>query len=130
MSAAIRVRKGQFTWDGAPPPTAEELAKAKKDAASSPRGPGAPAPPAAPVEVPEEEIFKLRDIDFEIPKGTLCAIVGSVGSGKSSLLQAILGEMRRTGGAVSLNGKISYAAQSAWIQVSLFSHPPHNFFAF
>ena len=58
----------------------------------------------------------LKDIDFEIPKGSLTAIVGVVGSGKSSLLQAILGEMEMISGNVKTNGTISFVSQQAWIQ--------------
>ncbi|KAF8072009.1 ABC transporter [Lyophyllum atratum] len=46
----------------------------------------------------------------------LVAIVGAVGSGKTSLLQGIIGEMRRTGGSVRFGGSVGYCPQSAWIQ--------------
>ena len=59
---------------------------------------------------------QLNGISLQAPKGTLTAIVGAVGSGKSSLLQAILGEMRRVKGQVAINGTIAYVPQQAWIQ--------------
>lgn len=63
-----------------------------------------------------EGIFCLRDIELRLPKGSLVAIVGPVGSGKSSLLQAILGEMRSDGGAtIQVAGRIGYCPQQAWI---------------
>ena len=43
----------------------------------------------------------LRGIDLEIKSGKLAAVVGMVGSGKSSLLGCILGEMRKVSGKVS-----------------------------
>ena len=46
----------------------------------------------------------------------MTAIVGVVGSGKSSLLQAILGEMEKNSGDVNINGTISFVSQQAWIQ--------------
>ena len=49
----------------------------------------------------EEKPFTLDDLSLRIPKGQFVAIVGRVGSGKSSLLQSLVGEMRRTGGEVS-----------------------------
>ncbi|KAM0751625.1 P-loop containing nucleoside triphosphate hydrolase protein [Meredithblackwellia eburnea MCA 4105] len=64
----------------------------------------------------EKETLQLRDITVEIPRGQLCAVVGAVGSGKSSLLQAMVGEMRRTKGEVTFGGSISYCSQQAWIQ--------------
>jgi len=42
----------------------------------------------------------LKDINLEIKKGQLAAIVGTVGSGKSSLLASILGEMHKIKGKV------------------------------
>ncbi|TPX30915.1 homogentisate 1,2-dioxygenase [Synchytrium microbalum] len=60
--------------------------------------------------------FALRDLTFEIKRGSLVAIVGSVGSGKSSLLQAIVGEMRRVTGEYGVEGTVGYCAQQSWIQ--------------
>jgi ABC-type transporter Mla maintaining outer membrane lipid asymmetry ATPase subunit MlaF len=57
--------------------------------------------------------------NLSIPRGQLVAIVGPVGTGKTSLLQGIIGEMRRTSGTVKFGGSVSYCPQSAWIQVCL-----------
>lgn len=51
-----------------------------------------------------------------VKKGTLCAVVGTVGSGKSSLIQALLGEMDKLSGRVNTVGSIAYVPQQAWIQ--------------
>ena len=61
----------------------------------------------------------LVNVDIEVRKGMLVAIVGPVGSGKSSLLAAILGELPHTSGSVvrglnCVNG-VAYAAQQPWI---------------
>lgn len=60
--------------------------------------------------------FKLSDIDFEIGRNELVAIVGGVGSGKSSLLAALAGEMRRTSGEVILGASRAFCPQYAWVQ--------------
>merc|ERR1712142_303617 len=62
------------------------------------------------------EPFSLKNIDLKIPKGSLCAVVGTVGSGKSSLLSALLGEMERSSGHVEVSGRIAYVSQQPWIQ--------------
>ena len=51
-------------------------------------------------------------------QGQLIAIVGVVGSGKSSLLNAILNEMELISGRVNIksNKSIAYCSQLAWIQ--------------
>ncbi|CAG8807269.1 3136_t:CDS:2, partial [Racocetra persica] len=59
---------------------------------------------------------QLRNINISIPRGKLIAIVGSAGSGKSSLLSALVGEMKRIKGEVSFGGNVGYCPQTAWIQ--------------
>lgn len=63
----------------------------------------------------EGDEIVLKNINFEIKKGELAAIVGTVGSGKSSLLAAVLGELRKTTGKVRVCGTTAYVAQSSWI---------------
>jgi ATP-binding cassette subfamily C (CFTR/MRP) protein 1 len=57
----------------------------------------------------------LSDIEFSARKGELNCIVGRVGSGKSSLLSAILGDLHKIHGEVTLRGSVAYVAQNAWI---------------
>ncbi|XP_077593671.1 multidrug resistance-associated protein 1-like [Stigmatopora nigra] len=57
----------------------------------------------------------LRDIHLKVKSGALVAVVGQVGSGKSSLLAAILGEMTRRSGSVLVGGSLAYVPQQAWI---------------
>ena len=58
----------------------------------------------------------LASLNLTIEPGTLVGIVGSVGSGKSSLLAAILAEMSLINGQLNTNGSsFAYAAQSSWI---------------
>jgi ATP-binding cassette subfamily C (CFTR/MRP) protein 1 len=58
----------------------------------------------------------LKEISLNIKKGSLTAIVGSVGSGKSSLLSGLLGEMKKLQGEVGISGSLAYCPQQAWIQ--------------
>ncbi|KAI1299647.1 ATP-binding cassette sub-family C member 3 [Halotydeus destructor] len=58
----------------------------------------------------------LCDVNLAIKKNKLVAVVGTVGSGKSSLLASLLGDMRRTSGDVNLSGRVAYVPQQAWIQ--------------
>ncbi|XP_025016361.1 multidrug resistance-associated protein 1-like [Tetranychus urticae] len=58
----------------------------------------------------------LNGITLDIKDKSLVAIVGQVGSGKSSLLSALLGDLYKTEGYVNVYGKIAYVPQSAWIQ--------------
>lgn len=56
----------------------------------------------------------LQDINLSVRKGELLAVLGKVGDGKSSLLNAILGEMFRSDGKVFVRGRIAYFAQNGW----------------
>lgn len=60
--------------------------------------------------------FRLQDLDLTVRAGELVAVIGSVGSGKSSFVSAILGEMARIKGSLHVSGRIAYASQSPWIQ--------------
>ncbi|KAF9136196.1 Canalicular multispecific organic anion transporter 2 [Mortierella sp. GBA39] len=57
----------------------------------------------------------LESIDLSIRNGSLTAIVGRVGQGKSSLLSAIIGEMYKLQGRIQVSGRIAYVPQQSWI---------------
>lgn len=76
-----------------------------------------------PIDRPKEVVnangkrpFQLKDIDVTIPRGSLVCIVGPVGSGKSSLLQGLIGEMKKLRGDVIFGGSTAYVPQAAWVQ--------------
>lgn len=57
----------------------------------------------------------LSDLNIKIKSGKLYAFIGSVGSGKSSILQLLLGELPIYSGDVLINGDVSYGSQEAWL---------------
>ena len=64
----------------------------------------------------------LTDADLVIPEGNLVAVVGSTGSGKSSLLSAMLGLMEQTAGPpVQLYGKV-WSSTFSWLLFSPISY--------
>ena len=62
------------------------------------------------------EPFKLHSMSFSIGRGELIAVIGGVGSGKSSLLAALAGDMRRTNGSITMGASRAFCPQYAWIQ--------------
>ncbi|KAK3559875.1 hypothetical protein QTP86_026191, partial [Hemibagrus guttatus] len=58
----------------------------------------------------------LQNINVMVPQGSLLAVVGHVGCGKTSLLSALLGEMEKVDGHISIKGSVAYVPQQAWIQ--------------
>jgi len=112
----VQITDGDFAW--ARSSAEEEKLQAKRDkkkTTKKKKKAKASADVEAGLELPEESRLALKNINININAGELCAIVGPVGSGKSSLVNAILGEMHTVHGSSSLHGNVAYAAQSAWI---------------
>lgn len=57
----------------------------------------------------------IEDISFQVKSGQFCAIVGPVGSGKSTILHTILHELEIDRGELTVNGIVSYSAQEPWL---------------
>lgn len=57
----------------------------------------------------------LKGVSLQVRHGELCAVVGRVASGKSTLCAAVLNETFLKSGSISLKGSVAYAAQSPWI---------------
>jgi ATP-binding cassette subfamily C (CFTR/MRP) protein 1 len=77
---------------------------------------GDTTPDSASTSSDKRQPFKLHDMNFTIGRNELVAVIGSVGSGKSSLLAALAGDMRRTNGEVVLSADRAFCPQYAWIQ--------------
>ncbi|XP_025100022.1 LOW QUALITY PROTEIN: multidrug resistance-associated protein 1-like [Pomacea canaliculata] len=58
----------------------------------------------------------LKNIDISVGVGRLVAVVGHVGSGKSSLISSLLGEIEKVSGKVTMKSSVAYVPQQAWIQ--------------
>lgn len=121
-SYAIEVKHASFQWEEPAPPAERNSKKRKhRHRGHKEKAKDAKTEPSTPAT---QEPFAIRDISLSIPKkgndgqGQVWAVVGPVGSGKSSLLQALIGEMRQIGGdtPVMFGGKVAYCAQVAWIQ--------------
>ncbi|KAF9901434.1 hypothetical protein EC991_006105 [Linnemannia zychae] len=69
-------------------------------------------------DVQRDLVPYLKNINLTVPRKSLTAIVGPVGSGKSSLLQAMVGSMTLSSGRIIRGSTISYASQTPWIQNS------------
>ncbi|GAU92896.1 hypothetical protein RvY_04916-3 [Ramazzottius varieornatus] len=63
----------------------------------------------------EEEPF-LKNVNLNVKTGSLTAVVGQIGAGKSSLVASMLGLMEKKSGAVEIRGSLAYVPQQAWIQ--------------
>ncbi|KAG6898212.1 hypothetical protein C0992_003324 [Termitomyces sp. T32_za158] len=124
LDVAIDAANASFTWD-APPSEEETNAKQKRLHGAAARGSTKSFKSkkgttihgnSNKAKTDSSNVFKVTDLNMRIPRGKLVAIVGAVGSGKTSLLQGIIGEMRKTAGSVKFGGTVAYCPQTAWIQ--------------
>ncbi|KAI6216421.1 Mrp-4 [Aphelenchoides fujianensis] len=63
----------------------------------------------------EDPSIVISDLNLTVSRGQLIAVIGRVGAGKSSLLQAILGEMECLRGRIQVNGSVAYLSQQPWM---------------
>lgn len=136
---AVVIKNADFTWErhptrdeddspakgpggGAPGKKPVKDKKNKKDkrasvqstqSSSSSSTPPGTAEKTAEVE---EEPFQMKELDLAVGRKELLAVIGSVGSGKSSLLAALAGDMRKTKGEVTIGASRAFCPQYAWIQ--------------
>lgn len=119
----VEIKDGSFAWVPEEPEVEteqerrkrEKLAvKKQKQLEKEARKVGKPIPEK---EVPVEVSYAptLVDINLRIARGDLTAIVGRVGQGKTSLLNAIIGAMYERQGSVKVYGRLAYVSQQAWI---------------
>ncbi|XP_050401602.2 ATP-binding cassette sub-family C member 4 isoform X1 [Patella vulgata] len=67
------------------------------------------------VENEMEKYFSLRNINLTVKKGELLAVIGHVGSGKSSLLMTLMGEIHHNKGQIFVHGSVGYSCQQSWV---------------
>ncbi|KAI0085949.1 multidrug resistance-associated ABC transporter [Irpex rosettiformis] len=105
--------EGDFVWDSASSSNPDNASV--ENELSSISGDEKHKSDGEPCSEQHTEPFALYGLDIKITQGTFVAVVGNVGSGKSSLLSAILGEMRRITGKSVLSSDVAYVKQSPWI---------------
>ena len=63
----------------------------------------------------DKNAFELKNLNLEINDNGLVAVIGPVGSGKSSFLMSLLEELEIINGNVKINGSVFYVPQEPWI---------------
>jgi ABC-type multidrug transport system fused ATPase/permease subunit len=112
--ACITVKNGRFSWVLGSKTATEQPGITECEEVDS-QGTGVELKAANLVAENKTSNFSLSDVDFEIMSGELVMVVGLVGSGKSSLISALLNEIPQECGSISVQGKTSLIAQNAWI---------------
>ncbi|KAF9941830.1 hypothetical protein BGZ67_003920 [Mortierella alpina] len=57
----------------------------------------------------------IKDVNIALKKDCLLTVVGRVGSGKSSLIAALCGDLERVSGEIRVRGSVAFIPQQAWI---------------
>ena len=110
---AIRMKNGNFYW------LTEEEKKLKKKKEEEEAEEKKEIVQEEPLATDNEgEKLILKDLNLEIKKGSFVAILGDVGSGKSSFLFSLAGEMKvpdNISPEIIVNGNVSHVPQQSWI---------------
>ncbi|KAF9146111.1 hypothetical protein BG015_011695 [Linnemannia schmuckeri] len=120
----IEIKDGVFAWCKEQPDVETDKEKKKRikaeekkqiEAETQALKAGRPAPPRPQSPEDIDRSPTLTDINLQVTKGSLTAVVGRVGQGKTSLLSAMIGDMYKRQGSIRICGQVTYAAQQAWI---------------
>ncbi|KAG9068969.1 hypothetical protein KI688_009859 [Linnemannia hyalina] len=119
----IEIKDGVFAWETEGPEVEnpkEQKAREKQEAKKQAQLEKEARKAGKPIPVKDAHVEKdygptLTNINLAIARGDLTAVVGRVGQGKTSLLNAIIGDMYKRQGSVRVYGRMAYVAQQAWI---------------
>ena len=103
---AVRIT-GDFQFDSEAPPD-----QAKGRDYNAKKSTVNPSTPDEEKEGQSGKPFALRDLNLSIPRGSLVCVVGRVGTGKTTLLLAMINELRQVHGEVLFGGPVSYGELS------------------
>lgn len=113
---AIQVEEATFQWASSQPSKAQ-LKKMLRAVKRRQKLLGQD-PSAALLSIQSQQThapFELPSVDLSIPPGSLVMVVGPVGSGKTSLLNALQGQLRCSAGTTIIRGSVGMAQQQAWL---------------
>ncbi|KAF9124124.1 Multidrug resistance-associated protein 1, partial [Mortierella sp. GBA39] len=119
----IEIKGGVFAWDKDGPEEETEKQtkdKEKKEAKKRKLEDKEAKEAGLPVPFRAESVERnyeptLKNITLSVDRGNLTAIVGRVGQGKTSLFNAMIGDMYKRHGTVRMSGRVAYAPQQTWI---------------
>ncbi|CAG7725355.1 unnamed protein product [Allacma fusca] len=126
--SVIVIKRGEFVWENTINAIAENTVETRKrktsrrvkyDKAENDKQ-SAENDALAEVKEPEDPPPCLSGVNIEIKRGKLIGISGLTGSGKSSLLSAILGDVKKIKGDVLIRGSLAIVSQQAWIYSDTF----------
>lgn len=91
------------------------LSKGSNSATATHQDVATPLYPEEEIDSPPSDLLALKRINFSCGRGELIAVVGQVGSGKSTFIDSILGEVNALSGTVAVKGRLALYPQSPFI---------------
>lgn len=118
LDNAIEMDRASFTWERVPLDDKKDAKMPKKGDAKKPLETPDISDSSNPTSGTLTPVvpFQLKDLTFTVGRNELLAVIGTVGSGKSSLLSALAGDMRKTNGSIAMGASRAFCPQYAWIQ--------------
>ncbi|XP_036922201.1 ATP-binding cassette sub-family C member 11 [Sturnira hondurensis] len=117
-SKALVLEEATLSWRKSCPTVVNKDFELERNRHTSPKGTARTQPPLGalgPEDKGDNLAPELRKINLVGSKGTIVGVCGNSGSGKSSLLSAVMGEMQLLEGSVGVHGSLAYVPQQAWI---------------
>ncbi|XP_004690202.1 PREDICTED: ATP-binding cassette sub-family C member 11 [Condylura cristata] len=116
-SKAVVVEQATLSWHKTHPGIVNGGFETERNGHAHDGLPGAQPPPGAPRAEDRRDSLgpELHKINLSVSKGMVLGVCGSTGSGKSSLLSALLGEMHLLEGSVGVHRSLAYVPQQAWL---------------
>eukprot|EP01133_Synstelium_polycarpum_P011567 gene11567-13500_t len=115
VATDIVIENGEFDWNDDRDVANTEVVTSPKDDITS----SLTASDSLAVSMDEmtaaQQTSVLKNINFLAPAGKLTVIVGRVGEGKTSLVSALIGEIRCVNGTIQVPPTIGYTPQIAWL---------------
>jgi ATP-binding cassette, subfamily C (CFTR/MRP), member 1 len=121
MPQAIDLEHASFIWEPMPsnergtnkppPPILNDIVPAKIGSCQE-----IPLDTGKSEETCASKLHMLSELTFSVGQNELLAVIGPVGSGKSSLLSSLAGDMRLVEGVARMGASRAYCPQQAWIQ--------------
>lgn len=112
-AASLYIRNATFSWPSIDWKELNELEKEERDNNQKEKEEEEEEEGAT---LGSEGALALEDVTLRIDPGQLIIVAGTVGQGKTALLQAILGELSLDSGQVEMSGSVAYCSQQAWIR--------------
>ena len=111
---ALTVDNGNFVWEQTASRGGASEKKAETKSKDAPENPDAGSDEDGADNA--REPFNIRDINLAVGRKEFIAVIGVVGCGKSSLISALAGDMRKTSGSMTLGASRALCSQTPWVQ--------------